>query len=126
MRFSLKSHFAVYHTLTEMCYNRLKDYERCVYSFVRFFCIILIYMRCIESRKKQKSQYWREASVESLETFDKLLKAAKRGNIAAQYKVSECYKTGEMGVQINKTEAEKWYSRAIRREKSVLQHTSCK
>ena len=83
-------------------------------------------MRRIESRKKQKSQYWREASVESLETFDKLLKAAKRGNIAAQYKVSECYKTGEMGVQINKTEAEKWYSRAIRREKSVLQHTSCK
>ena len=69
--------------------------------------------------KAQKAKFWRTASVDGLKTFNKLLKAAKRGNVAAQNEVSECYKTGKMSVQINKTEAQKWHSTAVRRDKVV-------
>ena len=64
------------------------------------------------------------ACVDELVSFRKILKAAKRGNVAAQYEVSECYKTGKMGVQINNTEAKKWHSRAVRREKALARQES--
>ena len=69
--------------------------------------------------KAPKAEFLMTASVDELVSFRKILKAARRGNAAAQYEVSECYKTGKMGVQINNTEAEKWYSRAVRREKAL-------
>ena len=60
----------------------------------------------------KKYSFWRDASLDNFKTFDRLLKAAKRGNIAAQYAVSECYRFGKMGVEINKGEANVWFSKA--------------